>query len=273
MLTRNFSIIGNIDQNESLQLVLEIGQQHITVVQLQQTSVTGIEIFRFTPSDNSDAEALVDSLLHASEMSRADYATITIYFNHPDAVLVPVFKFNKEIAEDYLQIAFGPAPDCTRMFDNSPGAEIMNVFRISNDWKQAIERRFKSTTIKHSFTSMIQSLLGREHTGCNMTIHFYHQQFVVGVSNESSIQLVQSIPFETHEDVAYTLLNICRQLQLDGDLTIWVSGFIDLHSAVYTELLKYFDNVQVETIESPLLTEQGNGHPAHYFTPFFKLAL
>ena len=95
------------------------------------------------------------------------------------------------------------------------------------------------------------------------------------VYKAGELQLIQTFAYQTPEDAAYYLLLICKQFKIaQTDLVLKISGLIDAQSALYTELLKYFEHVQHEGIPAELSTAGIlDEYPSHYFSPLLKMSL
>jgi hypothetical protein len=278
MLTKTFSIYSAGNETEDdVQLTLEIGQEHIACLLKSNGSgkVVALELYRFLTEELFEFEQLISQLYTASQLVQKSNTGVTIYVNHANAVVVPAFKFNKEIAEEYLQLAVGSDFDSTKFYDHIRAEhEMMVIYRIPNKWLECIQKKFTGVKFRHSYSNIIEAAIASEKTDECLFLQFYHNQFIVCAMQHGRLLLIQSGEFNTPDDVCYYLLNACNQLDLTGaDLSLHLSGMIDLHSSLYRELVKYFHNIHTDTIDSALLPAEADGHPSHYFTPFFKLAL
>jgi hypothetical protein len=217
----------------------------------------------------------VRALFNTSDCVQKRNTGTTVYINNPDAVVVPAFKFNKEIAEDFLQIAVGTSFNSTTSYDHiRADNDLMIVYRIRKNWKDILQRNFNHASFRHTYTKTIEASMAYGTTGESLFVQFYHHQFILCAMQQERLMLIQTFEFETPADVSYHLLNACNQLGFTGqDIALNISGMIDLNSTLYHELHKYFENMHTDTIDVASLSEQIDDHPPHYFTPFFKLAL
>lgn len=279
MPTKTFSIYNHGSGNDAgnHRLVVEIGKEHIACLakSADAATITAFELFRFHADEAADFDALFSSIAAASKVFGNTYAETEVFLNNEFAVLVPAFKFNKEIAEDYLQIAFGSDSSSSRAYDHiRADNDMMTVYRIPSSVKEVIDQRLRPSTIKHTYSKTVEAVLASSHTDETLFVQFYHHHIIVCALQHNQIQLVQTFAYEAQDDVLYHLLNTCNQLSFSGkDISLHISGMIDLHSSLYSELVKYFENVYTDTIEPSVLSAEANDHPQHYFTPFFKLAL
>lgn len=277
---KNFSIYSaqnfNVDMTD--QLVLEAGKSHIACICIKENkTITAFELFTFNENETANFRHLFASILATSKLLDKFYAATHIYINNEVSLLVPVYKFNKEIAADYLNVVFGEDTLSKVQFDHlSAEPQMMNVYRIKEDIFTVLNRNLTKINYKHTYSNIVKTLLQNIAAFPDefIFIQFYNTSFIVVVMINGKLTLIQSFVYETPEDVLYYLLNLTHSLELYNDnLTLQISGMIDLDFQLYRELIKYFRQVNVENISAlPLLPEAAK-HPLHYFTPFFNLAL
>jgi hypothetical protein len=111
--------------------------------------------------------------------------------------------------------------------------------------------------------------------GNHTRVIFYNDKFIAAYFKAGQLQLMQTFCYQTPEDAAYYLLLICMQFGIQPqEMVLNISGLIDTQSALYTELLKYFSQVNYEGVPSSYTT---NGlleeFPSHYFSPLLKMSL
>jgi hypothetical protein len=91
----------------------------------------------------------------------------------------------------------------------------------------------------------------------------------------AKVHLMQTFSYHDTKDVAYYLLNCCRQLGIDPEeVKLLIGGLIDRQSALSVELHKYFLEVIFEEIdESIKVTDELKELPLHYFSSILKMAV
>ncbi len=256
-------------------LIIEIGYSHLAcLIKGSDNSVAAFELYTFNKNETSDFENLFSSVLDKSQLLDKTYADTKLYINHEFALPVPATKFNEEISNDYLNVVFGEDEDSILQFDEvnaEPG--LMNVFRISSKWLNVVNQRFKKVSVQHSYTSIIRIAITTASGASVIKIQFYPAHIIAILMQEGALQFIQSFLYQSAEDVLYYLLSISQRLNVNTpDLTIYASGMIDLQSAMYLQLAKYFRHIVFEDADKSQLSIDISGHPPHYFTPFFNLA-
>jgi hypothetical protein len=280
MSTKTFGIYtsaGDDGIRNNDELIIEIGFSHIACVikKRAKNAVAAFELFTHTKDEILDFEELFSSILVASKLLNRSFLNTHVYINTEFALLVPVFKFNKEVAADYLNVVFGEDADARKQFehvDSSP--DFMNVFRVPEKWLTTLNHHLLMVSVHHSYTSIIRGILANtaNHSSAFIKVQFYTTHIIVVVLQKGELQFIQRFNYQSTDDVLYYLLNTVQRLNINNaDLHMQISGMIDIQSGLYEQLVKYFNSVVVENPDDNNFLIDVGQHPAHYFTPFVNL--
>jgi len=152
---------------------------------------------------------------------------------------------------------------------------VYNIYRIQRDIHGMLQQKFSGGRYWHYY-SILLSTVDTQVQMHPFTLQciFYPEKFVVAFFKNKKIYLLQTHQYETPEDVSYFLLNICRQFETEQEnLKLVVAGLIEQESALFTELLKYFQNIEFDQV--PDAVQTGGlleDFPGHYFSPILKMA-
>ncbi|HEX8675808.1 MAG TPA: DUF3822 family protein, partial [Segetibacter sp.] len=153
---------------------------------------------------------------------------------------------------------------------------IVNLYRVSEDLMTILLHSLTKVTFHHTYSNIVKlaaSNISAFPAEC-IYIQFYNTFIIVTVIKNGKLQIIQSFIYETTEDVLYNLLNISMRFELNvDDLSIQISGMIDLDFTLYKELIAYFRHVEVQNVNKSGLLLDIKEYPLHYFTPFFNLSL
>ena len=274
-----YNLDGNVTIDERDQLVLEIGKSHIACILKEESkqTIAAFELFLFKEEEALDFKKLFNIISADSKLLASPNSGARVFINNPVCIPVPIFKFNKDIAEDYLNLVYANDPLATTLYDNiaiEPG--IMNIFRVNKKCLSALNLYLPRVTFHHTYSNIIKSLVQAMPLGNPaefMSVNFFNAFIIVTVFKDNKLNLIQTFIYETHEDVLYHLLNISERFKLRIDkLILKISGMIDLDFGLYREMIKYFKEVSVENVSTANISLNINEHPLHYFTPFFNLA-
>jgi hypothetical protein len=282
MPNKSFSIYSSNDEDVvqgNGQLVIEIARSYIACILTKENkrSITCYEFFAFNEDEAHNFPELYNAVLSQSSLLNTSVAATSVFINDEFCIPVPIFKFNKEIAADYLDLVFGEDPFSITHFEHLPVEPgIINVYRINEDRYRFLDSTLQKVSFHHTYSNIIKRLstIASGFPSEFINIQFYNTTMIVAVLKEGNLQLIQTFVYETPEDVLYYLLNITQQFQLfSDDLTLRISGMIDLDFKLYRELITYFKKVIVENVNKSNLQLNITDHPLHYFAPFFNLTL
>jgi hypothetical protein len=258
------------------QLIVELSKHHFScLVVTAQLHIVAFELFKLD-EEELDFDDLMMEIMRESRLLDKSYTETKVYANSPFAVLIPAGQFNKQIAEDYLSVSFGEAHRQVMRYDElSAEMGIVTAFRLDEEVPEQINRRLIMVEFHHVFSKMAEHLLQQDNKATDkIKVQFYYKHIIVGVMKNSQLHLVQFFNYQTPEDVLYFLLNICQQLSLHtAQVVLEISGMIDLQSALYNELNKYFATIAMEEVNMKNLPQDFHHYPPHYLSPFFNLAV
>lgn len=282
MPNKSFSIystkedaIADIDDR----LVLEVAKTHIACISKKEhkKTISAFELFSFAESEAADFANLFKAVFADSKILPKSFPATQVFINNESSLLVPVFKFNTEIAANYLDIVFGEDSVSKIQFEHLPVEPgMMNVYRAPDDLLNVLYHNLTKVTLKHTWSNIIKTVVSDIYAYPSECIYiqFYNTFIIVIVLKDEKLQIIQSFIYETPEDVLYNLLNITERFEFNPDtLTLRISGMIDLNYTLYRYLITYFRHVEVQNVHNSALLIDIKDYPLHYFTPFFNLAL
>jgi hypothetical protein len=262
---------------KSEQLLLEVGRSYIAFILLQDKNrlIAGFELFTFDESEAKDFSLLLSSISRDSTLTGKTYTSIEVFINNELCLLVPSLKINQEMAGDYLSVVFGGDHLAKTLFDDLPAEYGMtNVYRVSENCYNAISTVFSQPSFRHSWSKVIRNLRANSSSSLTgfMNVLIYDKYITIVVMKDEKVQLIQSFIYEAQDDVLYYILNIAERFQLSRKLSLQLSGFFDLDFRLYRQLIKYYPDVSIQSVDTSRLKLDYKEHPLHYFTPFFNLA-
>ena len=108
-----------------------------------------------------------------------------------------------------------------------------------------------------------------------MEVVLYPSHIIVSLWREDQLLIIQCYEYDTPEDVAWWLLNITSQWEMQpSELPVVVSGLVEIQSPMYAEIKKYFLDVELDTRPADFQYDFSfDNYPQHFFSPIFSLAL
>lgn len=277
-------IFGFYSDSESMagkggnQLIIETGNTHFACLVKNDAdeTITAFEWFKHSKDDTRNFDALFTSIKQASRLLDQYYAQQCLFVNNEFGMLVPPALFKKDSVDDYLDVVMGEKFKTISLHNEvSVGEGFVNVFRVYNEITDVLNRHLLPDKVQHTYGQVLKQIYSIGNIPPTfIKVQFYDSEIIVAILKNGKLQFMQSFTYQSPEDVLYYLLSLCQRLQLNiGFLAIKVSGMIDLHTPLYGQLVKYFHNVSVETVDPGRISFDTGDYPSHYFTPIYNLAL
>lgn len=282
MPNKNFSIYSSDEEHTihiNSHIVIEIGKWHIACISKEENkkTVSAFELFTFNEEEAANFPKLFTAVTAGSKILSKTFSAADIFINNDYSIPVPLFKFTQEIAGDYLKVIFGEDPLCKVLFEHLPiEPGMIIVYRAATELLNFLNHNLAKVTFRHTYSNIIRTIISNVSAFPSefIYIQFYSTYIIAVVMKDKKLQLIQSFIYEAPEDVVYYLLNITNRFEFNtNELTLLISGMIDLNFTLYRELITYFKKVEVRNISTSELPPGIKEYPLHYFTPFFNLAL
>lgn len=235
-----------------------------------------IKQYPVEPGHDKDINEILEEIISTDEMLLQPMKETAILYNFPESNLMPEKHFDMDLNKQVTQLIYGNAQKELILSERVYGWHMYNVYRIPKAVHTLLQQRFTSGRYWHFYTMMLSAVNNEEYPSGNfIRVIFYNDKFVAAFFSGRSLQLLQTFAYETPEDAAYYLLLVCRQFEIGlQDAALKISGLIDEKSALFTELFKYFPDVQYEGVPTGMDTSGIlDEYPSHYFSPLLKLSL
>ncbi len=214
----------------------------------------------------------ITRILKEEECVQQLYKKTAIAWTFPESILVPNEFMNVAVAPEMLNLVYGDIAGGAVRSDFMFRHNLHTVYRIPeaviNDLPVALQ--FVNQT--HLY-SLIPDLLPKH--GDRLWVIFYSHRLVVALGKHGYLQVIQNFEYQHAEDAAWHLLNICESFEVNvGEVTLHLSGLIDVESSLYSGLYKYFLKIELEPLPgNATYTDAIKTHPAHFFSHLFAEAL
>jgi hypothetical protein len=258
-------------------LFLEIGNDQVAcLIKGEGQEVGGFELFDLE-KDKADWSDIFYAVQSASEILNRQYRETHCYYNCEEALIMPQQAFNATAAEDYLALVYGESERHEIKYDMlSAGAHLVNAYRVKRSVHELVGRHFVLYQPHHAYSKILDDILLRgEISDQFIKIQFYSDHIILAFMQDKQLQLVQSFRYKIHDDILYHILTIIQQFDIGArNSHLELSGAFDQGSALYRQFMKLFGRVSFETVQNDTsFLSALAAYPAHYFTPFHKLAL
>lgn len=260
-------------------LLIEVNANAFTYVLLNQRNMSPLVVKYFQLEHSRDiplADVLRDLIEGEYVLTTPVKETLLVY-NFPDSSLVPEQVFTMDTNREIIDTLHGNLQKGLILTEKIPWWELFNVYRVAPDLHTLLQHTFSSAKYWHYYSLLLKSYKmfdSAEKENC-IKIIFYADKMVTLVIKDGKPVLMQTFRYQDTKDVAYHLLNCCRQLGLNQEeVRLLVGGLIDRQSTLSAELYNYFTRIQFEEIdESIKVTDELKEYPLHYFSSILKMAV
>lgn len=252
-------------------LCIEVGSNFYSYCISDQSGKEVHDFASFETVSPVDASTL-QSLFHYPQISQLNFVDVVLIHNRRELAMVPAVFHQPDINATVLQTIHGDVEDWIIYEDDVHQWELFTIYGWDPSIVECVAERFPQVRFVQFTTGALRSLfksisIEKEQV---IKLYFYQKEMISIVLKDSQLQLAQSFHFETPQDVMYHLLNLVERLKLDlATVILEVSGLIDVHSETWSELNKFFVEVQLdEPSNMPTDINPAEVLPAHYYTPF-----
>ncbi|KAF0236495.1 MAG: DUF3822 family protein [Sediminibacterium sp.] len=261
------------------QLVVELGNDELVcLVKNEETGeIDGFELFSLDKSSQDDWNDIFYEIKSGSTIFNNTFKQVFCYFNVEESLLIPEKLLTATSAEDYLNLIFGESIRHEVKYEKLLATKVfINAYRVRKSIIELLNRQFIIFQTGHTYSNLLNDVMRRPRIDDYfLKIQFYSHHFIIAVWKEERFQLIQSYRYHSAEDILYFVLRITQQFDFDpAYVVLELSGMVDVESNTYTQLAKVFANIHLDAIEPDGIFKSAmDEYPAHYFTPFYKLAL
>lgn len=269
-------LTGDLDQ---CRLLMEVNANSLSYVLLNLRGMRPIAIkyYQWNQYKTELLEKVLQEIVEEDPFLTTNPDETFLVYNFPESNLVPERLFNLDTNKEIMELVYGTLDKNLVLSEKIPWWDYHNVYRIPQEAHRLLQKKFSAGRYWHFYSLQLKChkmFIAREEDQF-IKVYFYPEKIVVIVFKAGQLQLIQTFLYHDSKDIAYHLLNCCRQLGLDQDAAIFeLSGLIEQNSTLFEELSKYFLHLQFEGIEDSIkISDELKEYPRHYFSSLLKMAL
>ncbi|MEP6582995.1 MAG: DUF3822 family protein [Ginsengibacter sp.] len=266
-----FEILPNAIDAGKCSLVCEVSNEGFSylIKDSQTDTFTGLGVYHYNTIVPGNHVTELQKILTKQELASENFLKVNVIYSFSESVLIPFSLYSSRNNAEALSMIHGDfTPGDVILTDVLLDKKVYNCYRMSPEITREIGNKFPSVEALHQYSFLIKNLSPK---GNKLSVIFYPQKIVVTAEKEGELILINTFHYKTPEDVSYTLLNICRQLEIKN-MPLQVSGLIEKDSALFKEIYKYFDPVSFTGLpEGTKFSEEMNEYPAHFFSHLFAI--
>jgi hypothetical protein len=281
MIKPAFDITATSQEDSPLQactLLLELSEKQFTCAWVNRIKQQLFHLRQYhIPSEASGTIVdLLQELVESDPLLQQEIKEAIVIYNLGESSLVPDNHYSVELGKPLTEVVSGNAQKGLVLSEKIPGHDMFTIYRIPREVHSLLQRKFSAGKYWHYYSLMLSVIpAGNVVRKAAFRLFFYPDKLVAAVFKEGMLQLVQSCFFQVPEDIAYFLLNICKQLGYSPEeVHLLLSGLIDVDSAMYSEIARYFLEIEWDTSGTDAWhNDQLSEYPGHYFSPILQMAL
>jgi len=260
---------------EHCRLIMEVGQHIFSYAVLNGNKrVLRMRFHELDAPNGRELKEMLEEIVVNDEVLKEKMKECVIIYNFPESHLVPEKYFNINITAGLIEMMHGDLNKGVILSEKISGSSQYNVFRVPSDIHGMFQRHFARGKYWHYYSLWMecrQKQNGQREDG--LSVMFYPRRILAALTENKEVVLFQSFEYEAAEDVAYYLLNICRQFDRQPEtIPLKMSGMIDESSTLYNEIFKYFGQAELEAFTPATAIAALQEYPSHFFSPLLKLA-
>jgi hypothetical protein len=163
---------------------------------------------------------------------------------------LPTELYRKEYTARYLQLAKGKVMSPNESISTQTEGNIVTVFSIEKSILDYLSDlyAFHTPHIQHLTTVLIRKALSNTDTSLRGIMYLEANAFTFLLSNGSELLFCNRFAFITPQDLAYYLLFVIAETKINpADVTLELLGQVNFYDENYTEIQKYFPQIELGT--------------------------
>ena len=269
----NSTASSNSDKES--RLFLELGEHHLYLMLVASSGhLLRVKYFLLDPPVANDLPDLMRDILRNESWVAAHEHEVIALYHFSENLLVPAANFDLDRNRIMLELINGDLKKGSILSEKIKGLPVFNLFRVPGPVHSLVEENFQRVRYWHFFSLHIEA--ARKEYGAHqelLWVTFYSSRVLVLALRNNEVQSVQAYEYQQAEDASFYLLSIAKAHQFDiSHLALKVEGLIERDSSMFTELKKYFAEVDIAgqpagTTRDEIFSE----FPPHFFAPLQKL--
>lgn len=162
------------------------------------------------------------------------YKMVRLVYESDFYTVIPASFFRAEEAMDYLKFQEEIPTFETVLYNEILDCSVVNIFSAPKALINALETCYPTIQLQHHLTEILGSKVQAESSvGMHVWIRFKKLDIIL--LTNGNLQLANSYPYNTPEDVVYYVLNVFDKLQLEA-----LTSVIYLHNSAVNPALQHY---------------------------------
>jgi len=254
-------------------MIIDAGERHFcfTILMAETREFMALEFYQMKAGKEENE---FRELISNHPLLRQRYRSVNVFYNNGQGILVPDAVYSQDTGVQMLEMVTGDLHTGILMEDHIPSMAAHHIYSVPGYLHEEITRLFPDAVFSHFHSGWIKKKYITSSPSDVMEVLFYPEMIIVALWKNNVLHIIHSFHYDIPEDVSYHLLNIVAQWDIAPEnILVTVSGLLETQSAMYTEILKYFLNVELDSKPSGFQYDFAfDNYPQHFFSPVFSLA-
>jgi hypothetical protein len=272
-LNPTFKIESAETAAQNARLVLLAGPDTFSfIISGAENNFISLQSYHLPAETNADmAAARLKEIISSQDVLRQDFEKVVVIYCFPAALIVPGQFAAENNKKEMLELIFGDQHDALIKKDTDAVQNRQVVYSTDKQTASVFNYIFPTHTDKHLY-SLLPGIAGLHSNG--LYCIFFNSSFTVLLLKEGKLQVVQTYSYKSPEDVVYYLLHVCESFDAEvNNTTVYLNGMISLDSRLYSEISKYFLEIDFGSLPGTITYPEGiHEYPAHFFSYLVALS-
>ncbi|MFT7613617.1 MAG: hypothetical protein ACI9J3_002592 [Parvicellaceae bacterium] len=178
----------------------------------------------------------------AHELEQIGYSEVSINLVNPYSTLIPNELFEEDQLDAYLSFNFETIDNAISAVDDLKTIEAKNCYLIFEKEKEAIHQLINNAKIGHQSTGLIELNRTKESI---VLIEMHPTHFQLMHVAENDFKIFNCFAYENVEDLLYYITYALRQLNIEKEAEVEISGWLKPSDEFYKRLNAFLPNVKI----------------------------
>jgi Protein of unknown function (DUF3822) len=267
-----FEILPEKFEPEAYTLICDVSQDTFAFAlkNEEQKRFEGVAIYQFQHDlQLKDQGKNLGNILHKHSILEGSFKRVITLYSYPECVLMPFELYHSQENKNVLKLIYGDMDMHTAVLtDIITDQRMYSIYRVPATVMNMFQTQYGDCKNQHLYTVLLKQFLPKED---KMLVFFFPGNIIVKLNKGGKTGLINSYQYSTPTDIAYMLLNICRQAQVEN-IPLEIGGLIEKDSVLFKELYKYFHDIYFTALpEANQYSEAISRQHTHYFSPIFAV--
>lgn len=233
----------------------------------------GVVTYSF--SNKLNEQQLTETILEIlknNELFQKPFSKTHIIWAFPQSIILPPGLVNSDNNADMLNLVYGDARKAISMSDFLYKHNLHHIYRIPEKVAESFTSKFPYAAQTHQYSLVVNREMNNAED--ELFVVFYTHSLTLMLCREGRLQVIQNFTFDSPEDTAYQMLNVCKSFDVQPNkVKLHISGMIDENSNLYSAIYKYFLYIEFDKLPGDhIYAEEIKEYPPHFFSHLFLLA-